>query len=67
MKIPPEAVEHYNEWLRNKMRATGTRVTDPEDEDECPHDEHDHYICLDCGKDIMDELIARADLLRDDG
>lgn len=37
-----------------------------EDEDECPHDEHDHYICLDCGKDIMDTIIDRADLLGND-
>jgi hypothetical protein len=34
-------------------------------QEECPHDEHDHGICLDCGKDILDDLIARADLLRE--
>ena len=22
----------------------------------CPHDEHDHGICLDCAKDLIDEL-----------
>lgn len=46
-------------------RATGTRVLDEGDEDECPHDEHDHYICLDCGKDIMDDVIAAAELRAD--
>lgn len=28
---------------------------------ECPHDEHDHGICLDCGLDITDDLIAKAE------
>lgn len=34
-------------------------------QEECPHDEHDHGICLDCGKDILDDLIGRAELLED--
>lgn len=25
-------------------------------QDCCPHDEHDHGICLDCAKDLIDEL-----------
>ena len=29
----------------------------------CPHDEHDHGYCLDCGKNIMDNLIGRAEML----
>jgi hypothetical protein len=37
-----------------------------EDQDECPHDEHDHGICLDCGKDIFDDLVGRAEYLRDE-
>jgi Fe2+ or Zn2+ uptake regulation protein len=31
------------------------------EEEECPHDEHDHGICLDCGEDIMDKLISQAE------
>ena len=27
----------------------------------CPHDEHDHGICLDCGEDIIDRLIRDAE------
>lgn len=27
----------------------------------CPHDEHDHGICLDCEKDILDDLIRDAE------
>lgn len=27
----------------------------------CPHDEHDHGICLDCGKDNLDSLIEDID------
>lgn len=29
--------------------------------EECPHDEHDHGICLDCGKDIMDHLVTESE------
>ncbi len=32
---------------------------------ECPHDEHDHGICLDCGKDIFDDLVAAAEFNAD--
>ena len=35
-------------------------------QDCCPHDEHDHGICLECAKDIMDDLIDRAEMLRDE-
>jgi hypothetical protein len=35
----------------------------PEDTNDCAyeHDEHDHGICLDCGEDIMDRLIMKAE------
>lgn len=36
-----------------------------EEQDECPHDEHDHGICLDCGKDIMDDLVDAAESAAD--
>ena len=32
-----------------------------EEEDECPHDEHDHGYCLDCGSDVMARLIMQAE------
>jgi Fe2+ or Zn2+ uptake regulation protein len=32
----------------------------------CPHDEHDHGYCLDCHKDILDDLVGEAELLRDE-
>lgn len=32
---------------------------------ECPHDEHDHGICLSCGKDINDDLVGRAEAWAD--
>ena len=34
-------------------------------EEECPHDEHDHGICLDCGKDIFNDLVAQAEFAAD--
>ncbi len=40
-------------------------VQPPIEEDECPHDEHDHGICLDCGKDITDDLVAAAEFAAD--
>lgn len=27
----------------------------------CPHDEHDHGICLNCDKDCTDDLVAQAE------
>jgi len=56
--MPEEMREEYAAWKAAKARR--------EQEEECPHDEHDHGICLDCGKDIMDDLIGRAELLRDE-
>jgi hypothetical protein len=41
------------------------RLAKEREQEECPHEEHDHGICLDCGKDIMDDLIGRAELLED--
>ena len=31
----------------------------------CPHDEHDHGICLCCEKDILNDLVARAEARAD--
>lgn len=35
------------------------------EEELCPHDEHDHGICLDCGEDIHDSLVERAENISD--
>lgn len=32
-------------------------------QDCCPHDEHDHGICLDCGLDRTDHFVAMAEYL----
>lgn len=37
-----------------------------EDDTECEHEEHDHGICLDCGKDITDELVTKAEMAFED-
>ena len=31
----------------------------------CEHDEHDHGICLDCGKDIFNDLVGAAEFRAD--
>ena len=49
-----------------KCRDTGELANGDTCPDCCPHDERDHGICLDCGKDIMDDLIGRAEILRDE-
>lgn len=57
-------IDHeYAAWKAARA-ATGTRIV--EDEDECPHDELDHGICMDCGQDRFDDLVSRADFLGDD-
>lgn len=52
-----EATLEYEQHLARRRKE--------QEQEECPHDEHDHGICLDCGKDIMDDLIGRADFLED--
>ena len=32
-----------------------------EDEEECEHDEHDHGYCLDCGEDVLNDLVGRSE------
>ena len=32
---------------------------------QCEHAEHDHGICIDCGSDRMEHLIAQAEFERD--
>ena len=49
-----EALAKYQQYKQEKYQ------------EECPHDEHDHGICLDCGKDIWDDLIDRAELLSEE-
>ena len=60
---PDESAErkHYYElWLKERQQKQLL------DKDECPHDEHDHGYCLECGKDILDDLISHAELMRED-
>jgi hypothetical protein len=46
--------------------AYKARKEKEQEQEECPHDEHDHGICLSCGLDIFDDLLGRAELLRDE-
>lgn len=34
-------------------------------DDACPHDDHEDGYCLDCGEDITQELVAKAEWLVD--
>jgi Fe2+ or Zn2+ uptake regulation protein len=36
-----------------------------ENQEPCTHDEHDHGICLDCGEDITQELVSKAEAAAD--
>jgi hypothetical protein len=44
--VPPEGQEALREW---------------KEQEECSHDEHDHGICLSCGKDVWDDVVAAAE------
>ena len=59
--VPPEGQEALREWQQRKQQKEKEQ-----EQAECPHDEDDHGICLDCGKDILDDLIGRAELLKDE-
>jgi hypothetical protein len=52
-----EAFADYSKEKQERIRQ--------EEIEECPHDEHDHGICLDCGKDVFDTLLDRADYFED--
>ena len=47
--LPPEAMEEYKLWQAAR------------EQEECEHDEHDHGICLNCGKDVWDDVVAAAE------
>lgn len=34
---------------------------DLENEEECIHWEHDHGVCMECGEDITDSLVGKAE------
>ena len=44
------------EWLAHKAEP---------DQEDCLHQEHDHFICLECGKDLFDDFVGRAENMRD--
>ena len=50
----------YAEWKRE--RAARAKQAEQED---CPHSEHDHGICLYCHKDIWDDLVGKAEAWAD--
>lgn len=31
----------------------------------CEHDEHEHGYCIECGANIMDDIVGRAEMARD--
>lgn len=52
-----EATLEYEQHLAQRRKE--------QEQEECPHDEHEGGYCIDCGKNIMDDLIGRAELLED--
>ena len=52
--------------VASQMVKISSYINNNEEDDEtCPHDEHDHGICLECGRDIMDDLVAAAEFAAD--
>ena len=45
------------------QRTAASEIIQPEDD--CQHDEHDSGFCLNCGKDITDDLVASAESASD--
>ena len=37
------------------------KASKEDEEEECEHWEHDHYICMDCGKDCINDFIGDAE------
>jgi hypothetical protein len=68
-------IEHLEHWRweqreeerdRAEAKAEYDREKRREEQEECPHDDHEHGVCIECGKDIMDDLIGRAEMMRDE-
>jgi Fe2+ or Zn2+ uptake regulation protein len=55
------------EFLRQNelAHANGDSCQDSTCQECCPHDEHDHAICIDCGYDMTDDLASYGDHLAD--
>lgn len=48
--------------LETCMKCDGSSPCENEECQECcPHDEHDHGICLDCGRDRNGDLAGKAE------
>ncbi|HZZ98608.1 MAG TPA: hypothetical protein VFG51_01615, partial [Candidatus Saccharimonadia bacterium] len=61
-----ETREHMEQMLAfAEYQQHKDKLAREKEQEECPHDENDHGICLDCGADIFDDLIGRAELLED--
>jgi hypothetical protein len=48
------------EWEANREKREREKY-----QEECPHDETDHGICLDCGLDVFDDIVAAAEFAAD--
>ena len=47
--------------IKMKAEYDAGKLDPVEDEEECEHWEHDHFICMDCGEDVIDDLVGRAE------
>lgn len=47
--------------LEMKKEYEAGNLDPVEDDEECPHSEHDHFICMDCGKDCINDFIGEAE------
>lgn len=56
MTTPDGYHEAKQEWLQRRQRAA---------QDECPHTDHECGVCIECGKDITDNLVSRAEAAAD--
>ena len=53
-----ESNGYYEEWLRDRQRRKL--------QEGCSHIQHKNGYCVECGKDILDDLIGHAELMRED-
>jgi hypothetical protein len=62
---PPLTAEEHNRFPLGRWATPINAAANLRDEEDCPHDEHDHGICLSCGKDITQDLVAKAEAASD--
>jgi len=52
---------HMKNYRLNMMELLDHKCEQDDCQECCEHDEHEHGVCINCGKDIHDSLVSVVD------